>query len=267
MKNRVERTRRRGLRASLVAAWTLCFAYVAGATPSITSLSVRQQWPWSANINVDFHLTNNEGTPVDVSIVASNHNQSVNVPTRAVSGPRVGLTASSDYQLVIDSAKLDMGGTTVLGDFSVTLSLAASRADRDFALYRIYNLVTRTSTDVTVKALLNGEWGDVETDYSFAGGTYRPDDVLIWTGVTNNPAYKTNCLVMRYIPPGTFTMLAQRKSPGVEVTLTSGFYAGVFEATQGQCAILNSTRATAYYTLRGDATDGKRDAWQCSRGQ
>jgi len=225
----------------------LC-ASCAWGTPSITQVNVRQQWPWSADIAVDFRLSNDEGTPVDVSIVASNHNQSVNIPTRAVSGPRIGLTASGDYRLVIDSAKLDAGDATVLGDFSVTLSIAASRADRDFALYRIYNLSTKTSTDVTVKALLNGEWGDVETDYAFAGGTYRPDDVLIWTGVTNNPAYKTNCLVMRYVPAGTYTMLEQRKSPGTEVTLTSGFYVGVFEATQGQCELLKPGRAQAYYT-------------------
>lgn len=223
-------------------------ASCAWGTPSITQVNVRQQWPWSTDINVDFHIVNDEGTPVDVSIALTNGTKGVAVPFHAVSGPRVGLTASGDYRLVIDSAKLDLGGATVLGDFSVTLSLAASRADRDFALYRIYNLITKTSTDVTVKALLNGEWGDVETDYSFAGGTYRPDDVLIWTGVTNNPAYKTNCLVMRYIPPGTFTMLAQRKSPGVQVTLTRGFYAGVFEATQGQCGLLRSDRAKSYYT-------------------
>ena len=132
----------------------LC-ASCAWGTPSITQVSVRQQWPWSADIAVDFHLANDEGTPVDVSIVASNHNQSVNIPTRAVSGPRIGLTASGDYRLVIDPAKLGAGGATVLGDFSVTLSIAASRADRDFPLYRIYNLSKMTSTNVTVKALLS----------------------------------------------------------------------------------------------------------------
>ena len=46
----------------------LC-ASCAWGTPTITQVNVRQQWPWSADIIVDFHLTNNEGTPVDVSIV------------------------------------------------------------------------------------------------------------------------------------------------------------------------------------------------------
>lgn len=229
----------------------LC-ASCAWGTPSITQVSVRQQWPWSADIAVDFHLANDEGTPVDVAIVASNSNRGVNVPARAVSGPRIGLTASGDYRLVVDPAKLGAGGATVLGDFSVTLSIAASRADRDFPLYRIYNLSKMTSTNVTVKALLNGEWGDVETDYEFVDGSYRPSDVLIWTGVTNNPAYKTNCLVMRYVPAGTYTMLEQDNPPGTEMKLTEPFYAGVFEMTQGQCAILNRTRATAYFTNETD---------------
>ena len=247
MKNRVERARRRGFRAALVAVWALCFAYVAGATPSISSLSVRQQWPWSANINVYFHLVNNEATPVDVSIALTNGTAGVAVPSRAVTGPRIGLTATGDYRLVIDPTRLAPGGT-VLGDLSVTLTLTTSREDADFPLYRVYDLVAKTRTDVTVKALLNGEWGDIETDYAFVDGPYRPDDVLIWTGVTNNPAYKTNCFVMRYVPAGTYTMFAQQKPPGTGMTLTQPFYIGVFEMTQGQCGILSPTRASAYFT-------------------
>ena len=232
---------------ALGATAALC-ALCAFGTPSISQVNVWQQWPWSADIIVDYHLSNNEGTPVDVSVAMTNGTEGLTVPLSAVTGPHVGLTASGDYRLVIDTAKLQAGGMTACGGLAVTLSLSAARADRDFALYRIYNLSTRTSTDVTVESLLNGEWGSVETDYAFAGGEYLPADVLIWTGVTNNPAYKTNCLVMRYVPPGSFTMLAQKKSPGTEVTLTSGFYVGVFEATQGQCELLNPSRAKAYYT-------------------
>lgn len=224
----------------------LC-ASCAWGTPTITQVNVRQQWPWSADINVDFHIVNGDATPVDVSLAVTNNGVGIAVPTSAVSGPRIGLTATGDYRLVIDPARLSAGGT-VLGDFSVTLSLSSTREDADFPLYKIYDLVARTSTDVTVKALLNGEWGDVETDYSFVAGSYRPDDVLIWTGVTNNPAYKTNCLVMRYVPAGTYKMFAQESSPGTDMTLNVPFYVGVFEMTQGQCAILNAARAKAYYT-------------------
>jgi len=232
---------------ALGATAALC-ALCAFGTPSISQVNVRQQWPWSADIIVDYHLSNSEGTPVDVSVAMTNGTEGVIVPIHAVSGPRIGLTETGDYRLVINPAEIQAGGATVLGDLKVTLSLVTSRADRDFALYRIYNLTSRTTTDVTVKALLNGEWGAVETDYSFAGGTYLPDDVLIWTGVTNNPAYKTNCLVMRYVPAGTYTMLAQKSPPGTSMTLNEPFYVGVFEMTQGQCAILNPDRAKAYYT-------------------
>ena len=247
MRKRGEKARRTDVRASLVAALALCAVYVAGATPSISSVSVRQQWPWSAKINVDFHLANDEATPVDVSLAVTNSGVGIAVPASAVSGPRIGLTATGDYRLVIDPARLAVGGT-VLGDFTATLSLSPAREDADFPLYKIYDLVARTSTNVTVKALLNGEWGDIETDYAFVNGPYRPDDVLIWTGVTNNPAYKTNCLVMRYVPAGTYKMFAQESSPGTDMTLTAPFYVGVFEMTQGQCAILNAARAKAYYT-------------------
>ena len=231
-----------------VFATTMLCALCAAATPEISSVSVRQQWPWSAKITVDFHLANDEATPVDVSVAATNGGAAVSIPLSAVTGPHIGLTATGDYRLVIDPAKISAGGMTVLGDFSVTLSLSASRADRDFALYRIYRLSDGDLTEVTVKALLNGEWGDIETDYSFAGGPYLPDDEIIWTGVTNNIAYKTTHLVMRYAPAGSYTMLAQKSPPGTTMTLTDPFYVGVFEMTQGQCAILNPSRATAYYT-------------------
>ena len=236
-----------------VFATTMLCALCASALPEITSVNVRQQWPWSAKINVDFHLANDEATPVDVSLAVSNGNAAVSVPTHAVSGPRIGLSATGDYRLVIDSAKIGSGGPAVLGNFSVTLSLSATRADADFPLYKIYSLSDNTCTNVTVKALLNGEWGDVETDYSFAGGPYTPADVIIWTGVTNNPAYKTSLLVMRYAPAGTYTAFKQKSPPGVDMTLTEPFYVGVFEMTQGQCAILNSARATPYYSGSSDS--------------
>lgn len=236
--------RRRLTAIGLVAATAgLCLA-----EPSIPSVAVRQQWPWSTKINVDFRLVNEDATPIDVSLAITNGGRRVSVPVSAVSGPRIGLTSSGDYRLVVDPAKFGAGTPTICEDFNVTLSLSASRADADFPLYRIYNLTALTSTNVTVKALLNGEWGDVETDDSFSSGTYLPADAIIWTGVTNNPAYKTNCLVMRHVSAGIYTMLAQRSPPGTTMTLSAPFYVGVFEMTQGQCELLSPGRATACYT-------------------
>ncbi len=236
------------MRKKEVAVLVAMMSAMSGAETAITYLAVSQQWPWSNQINVDYHLVVDQGASVDVSMAVSNGTSSVAVPFNAVTGSRIALAESGDYRLVIDPSKIDGGDSTFMNDFKVTLSVSPSRADADFPLYRVYNLKTGVKTDVTVKALLNGEWGSVETDYSFAGGTYSPEDATIWTGVTNNPAYKTNCLVMRYVPAGSFTMLAQRSSPGTMVTLTEPFYVGVFEMTQGQCAILNPTRASAYYT-------------------
>ena len=62
-------------------------ASCAWGTPSITQVNVRQQWPWSTDINVDFHIVNDEGTPVDVSIALTNGTKGVAVPFHAVSGP------------------------------------------------------------------------------------------------------------------------------------------------------------------------------------
>lgn len=103
-------------------------------------------------------------------------------------------------------------------------------------------------TDVTRADLLNGKYGTYETTAAALGisGT-TVSDILVWTGVTNNPIYKTDRLVLRKIPAKgqTFRMgtpedhvdtwrakLADETAH--DVTFTNDFWAGVFELTQKQ---------------------------------
>ena len=63
--------------------------------------------------------------------------------------------------------------------------------------------------------------------------------MLVWTGVTNNPIYKTDKIVMRRITAKdqTFTMgnsSYSDESPTHSVTLTNDYYLSVFEITQAQ---------------------------------
>ena len=219
--------------ALATAAWALS----SFGDASISQVAVRQQWPWSTKINVDFTLANETGGAVDVTVAATNGNAEVVLPDAALSGNRIGLSSSGNYRIVIDPAKLNLGAATVLGDFKVSLSVAPSRADYGDVLYRIYALdgSTPARTDVTVADLLNGKYGAYETDYTYAnGGAWNPANVLIWTGVTNNPAYKTTHLVMRKVPHGSFTMCEYQCAPGTNVTLTADYFIGVFEMTQAQ---------------------------------
>ena len=54
--------------------------------------------------------------------------------------------------------------------------------------------------------------------------------------LATNARYRTDLIVMRKIPAGTFTMGKQANGTQHKVTLTKTFYIGVFEVTQGQYA-------------------------------
>lgn len=220
---------------------------------TVSRVLVRQQWPWHAKVHVDYRLLNDAGENIEVTVAVTNGTREIVLPSRALTGPRMGALVSGDYRLTIDPTKIDFAGADRLNDFKVTLSVKAAPADADLALYRIYDLISRKRTDVTKASLLNGEWGDVETTYDFAkGGSFNPSEVVVWTGVTNNPAYKTNCLVMRYVPAGSFNMLPNTDGGNISVRLTKPYYIGVFEMTYAQCQLIKADRAKMYFT---NATD------------
>ena len=96
-----------------------------------------------------------------------------------------------------------------------------------------------------VTAKYNGKWGTYETDYSRIDPNFTTelDDVLIWTGVTNNPAYKSTHIVMRHIKcknvqwtmgdPSTLLNYSSA-APECQVVLTNDFWISVFPITIGQ---------------------------------
>ena len=226
---------------NVILAGVLC-GMLGVSAATVSRVLVRQQWPWNAKVHVDYRLLNDAGESIEVTVAVTNGTREIVLPSRALTGPRMGALASGDYRLTIDPAKIDFAGADRLDDFKVTLSVKAAPADADLVLYRIYDLIARTRTDVSKAALLNGEWGDVETSYDFAkAGSFNPSEVVVWTGVTNNPAYKTNCLVMRYVPAGSFVMLPTTNAVNVE--LTKPYYIGVFEMTYAQCALISASRS------------------------
>ena len=83
--------------------------------------------------------------------------------------------------------------------------------------------------------------------------------------------YKTTKLVMRYIEPGTFTMGSPTDElgrygdewPQHQVTLTKGFYIGVFEVTQKQAALIAGINCSTY---KGDMRPVETITWYEIRG-
>ena len=229
----------------LAATFILC-AGVAVNAAEISKVIVRQQWPWSADVKVEYVVKGIE-KPVDISVAAFDGENELSLPRDAVSGDVYGIEQSGVGTIVIDPVKVFGSAAKVsLENFTVRLSVSLSKGDPNEVLYKIFDLDDGSCTDVTRRSLLNGEWGDIETDYKAIDPNFSTslDNVLVWTGVTNNPVYKTDKLVMRKISAkdvvwqsGDPEDVKTTHAPKVGrhwIKLTYDYYIAVFETTQKQ---------------------------------
>ena len=230
---------------------------VAANAADVGRVIVRQQWPWATTINVDFELSGvSPSAPADISLRCFNGASEIPAATveKSLSGARYALTEGGTYTLTLDPAVLFPSGTKTVPDFRVTVAASGASEKSLEVLYKIVNLQSPYDVqDVTRAQLLNGEMGAVETDYSRLGAGFSTplSDVVIWTGVTNNIAYKTTHMVLRKIPAkgqhfqflkgATITKEDDTTTTaGIDVSFTNDFYIGVFEVTQSQYAKIST---------------------------
>ena len=244
-------------------AFAAFFCAVSAGAATVDQVIVRQQWPWSTDVKVEWRISGVTG-PVDINVRAFDGEEEVNPSDlfASITGARYGVTSSSGY-FIIDPVKALGKSKISTARFRVSLSLSDSPANLDEALYRIYNLQSPYDvTNVTRKALLNGEWGDIVTDFSKIGDGFSTtlDDVIIWTAVTNDVKYKTTHLVMRKIPAAG--KIWKIGSPSGEegrnmalddetqhnVKLTQDYYIAVFETTQAQHKKFRTVSRTPAFT-------------------
>ena len=117
-----------------------------------------------------------------------------------------------------------------------------------FPLYKIYDLNTGASEDVTAGEIASGLRG-LWFEATSGGPTLKAgeDNVaaitnIVWTGVNSNVAYKTNKLVMRYLPGETAVVnLLNRKD--TKGSINYDYYIGVYELTQKQWELIYGSKA------------------------
>ena len=221
---------------------------VAANAADVGRVIVRQQWPWSTKINVDFELSGvSASAPADISLRCYDGAAEIPAATvgAALSGARYALTEGGTYTLTLDPTVLFPSGTKTVPDFRVTVAASAASETSLEVLYKIVNLESPYDVeDVTRGALLNGTYGSIETDFAALDPSFSTgmSDVLIWTGVTNDVKYKSTHMVLRKIPANgkSFKFLKGNSKinggNGVNVSFTNDFYIGVFEVTQAQFA-------------------------------
>ncbi len=244
----------------------------------IEQVIVRQQWPWSTDVKVEYKLSG-VTSPVDISVKAYNGGVELDSSRLAASmtGDRYGIAEDGVGTIIIDPVKAFGTAKVALANFKVKLSLSESTIQNSQdVLYRILDLESNPVTyeDVRRADFYNGKYGDFVTDFTEIGKmigsddfTTSLDDVFIWTGVTNNPAYKTTKLVLRKIKANEqfFYMGADASADGkipaqqsmsssekfrVKVSFTNDYWIGVFEVTEKQYALLTGAGASS---LSGEA--------------
>ena len=220
---------------------------------TIDQVIVRQQWPWSTDVKVEYRVTG-VTSPVDIQVAAYDGDKALDSAKLASSmkGDLFGIEKDNYYSFTIDPIKAFGKTDIAVMNFNVRLSTTASAANMTDVLYKVVDLNSGAVTDIRRADFYGGKYGSFETSYSAIKEGFSTDleDVLIWTEVTNNPIYKTDKLVLRKIPAaswGPWMMdapgsggasqgdLADNNSNVVHlVQLTSDYYAGVFPVTQAQ---------------------------------
>ena len=223
----------------------------------IEQVIVRQQWPWSTDVKVEYKLSG-VTSPVDISVKAYNGNVELDSSqlAAAMTGERYGITEDGVGTIIIDPVKAFGTSKVALANFKVKLSLSESAANHDEVLYKVFDLENGKCEDITRSQLLNGQYGTVETDFSKIGAGFNTtlDDVIVWTGVTNHPGAKTTKLVMRKIPVGGkpcvvgcpttemgYQSASDDRTPQETIVMPEDYWMSVFELTVGQCLKIKPT--------------------------
>lgn len=226
------------------------FAASALQAASVQQVIVRQQWPWSTDVKVEYKLAElGAGEYVDLDVKVYDGATLIGDTTAVgstlrqhIKGNTSGISSATGSFLIdpigaFGTAKAEMS------QFKVQLSASTAPKAME-VIYKIVCLTNGIVTDVTRSDIKNGLYGSYVTDYGQLGeGFTAPllsewgEETLIWTGVAADNKYKTTHMVFRKIPAAgkTFTMgNASDSTVSRPAKLTKDYWMGVFEVTQGQ---------------------------------
>ncbi|NLC83035.1 MAG: SUMF1/EgtB/PvdO family nonheme iron enzyme [Lentisphaerae bacterium] len=253
------------MRSARMIKMALCLAVTGAALraqavePAISGVTVRQCWPWSRHVNIDYVLECDE--EVDVAVSAFNGPTPLPLPLHSLSGD-IFTVAAGTRRIVWDPTVTAYTNTQMLTKFRVELTPAP------VPLYLIIDLtdlregVPAPVEHVYETDLVTNKWGSWERDPVTNRGVAV--ESVIWTGVTNGTVYKTDKLVMRRVRAGDF-----KKGDSLVLTdMDQEYYISVFELTAAQWdRIMGGTsssmlpKAVSYNNARGAVDDDPPVDW------
>jgi len=225
--------------------------------PAITDVKVRQRWPWSRLVDINYVLECGDTNSVCVTVTGYSGATRLNLPLASLSGDLFSVSGGV-RRIVWDPMKTGYTNE-IMPWFRVELT------PTDVPLYMIVNLTADAGATNQIEyvyeaELVTNKWGSWARNPVTNNGI--PVASVIWTGVTNDPIYKTDKLVLRRVPAGTFMMGAGSGTKAIK--LTKDYYASVFELTRMQWyrvaggtapAVADQGKpqgAVSYYDLRED---------------
>ena len=241
---------------------SLAFAALAASAfaAQVDRVLVRQMWPWSSDVRVEYTVSGT-AAPAAVSFAFFDGASALTPADPTALKGDTAYAGNGIHVVTFDpKALFGLSDEQQFADFRVQVTLGEENSLMADRLYKIIDLDTGKVTDVTRADFYNNKgYGTYETDFSvFGSGGWNTSlqNVLVWTGVTNNPIYKTSKIVMRRITAKnqTFTMGddgVTNAKPAHQVTLTNDYYLSVFEITQAQLYKLTGGYGSTYTTADG----------------
>lgn len=194
----------------------VAMAVTSVAAPTVTDVKAKQRYPWNGLVDITYTVSG------DVSLM--------NQPTIIMTA----IDENTDLTYLVTTfsvpPKMTEGTHTATWD---------TVADRLHIISDKMKILVSIEDNFPLYCLIDVSGGVSATNYPV---TYL--DAIPSGGWTTS--HKTDYIVLRWCPAGTYMMQGQRK-----VTLTKPFYIGVFEVTQKQ---LNNVIgvAAAYKNMQGD---------------
>jgi len=249
--------KRKRLRMAMVLT-TVCWACLpAMAEPSVSRVTVRQRWPWSPLVDIDYVLVAEAGQTFDIAVQAYNGDTPLSIPPDSLSGDLYSVSKGTGH-LVWNPMTTPYTNRGDLAAFHVKLT------PTPVPLYMVVDL-----------RLDYGEEGQVE--YIYPGDARLETHgywTNVWFGVTNDAVYTSDKLVLRRVRAGSYKA-GYSVPPTIAVTISQDFYVGVFSLTVGQYNRIteSSVAGTAalprglisYATIRGSTNDDPVVNWPVTK--
>ena len=183
-------------------------AGAACADATVTSVTARQDWPWSSTVNVQVVVTGASDAGVNLSVKAYDGATDLGAvpPAALTSGSFLG-AKNGTHRFAFDPAvAFPNANTGAFEAFRVEVDVAgATDPLLDQVEYIVLDLETGTKTLLTRRDFYSRPdiYGDIVRDYTTVGDGFRQyiDDCFIWTGV-NTDEYKTRKLALKRIQAG-----------------------------------------------------------------